>query len=378
MERFIAIDSGKFATKVAEYRKDEKKEKKVRTFQIRTKISDGDFIDDAIEKNTVIVEIDGHVYKVGNGARGEGANLDTDKNDDIHRICTLTALASVASSDEKDVFNVAVGLPAKDWAIPAKREEYKKAMLPEGDITITIRPNSKVEPITKTFTIKNRFALAESIGALFMDGIIEDVTTNPNIPTGVLDIGNLNLNATFWQGTELVYDKSSTQELGGAILIQELAQELSANIDYVDEIIAANILKADPEERHLPMGLGLTEEEVQLSAEVTKKILRNHAEKIRRSCKQRNWSLKATRIVAIGGTSADIKNELKEVFGNVKVLPNSTFCNALGYLRIMCSKLDSVNDIIELPSLDEDKKTKIIEKKDENENSQSTSNAKAS
>lgn len=346
MKRYIAVDSGKFATKVAEYKADKKT---VRTFSIRTKISDGYFVDDAIEKNTVVIEIEGHVYKVGNGATGNGANLDTDKNDDIHRISTLTALATVASENEEDEFSVAVGLPAKDWAIPTKREEFKKAMLPEGKITVKIRPNSRTAPVTKTFTIVNRFALPESIGALFMDGVIEDVTSNPNIPTGVIDIGNLNLNATFWQGTELVSDKSSTQELGGAILIQELAQELSANIDYVDEIVVANILKADPEDRHLPEGLGLTGEEVSLSGEIVKKILKNHADKIRRACKQRNWSLKSTRIVAIGGTSQDIKNELKESFGNVTVLENSNMVNALGYLRIMCSKIPEINDIIDLP-----------------------------
>lgn len=345
MERYIAVDSGKFATKVAEYRK---LTNDVRTFPIRTKISDGDFIDDAIEENTVIVQIDGKVYKVGNGARGDGAALDTDKNDDIHRISTLTALAAVASSNEQDEFNVAVGLPAKDWAIPAKREEFKKAMLPEGKIQIKIRPNSRVEPVTKTFTIKNRFAYPESIGALFMDGVIEDVLTNPNIPTGVIDIGNLNVNATFWQGTELVYDKSSTQELGGAILIQELAQELSSNIDYCDEIVAANILKASPENRHFPAGLGLSNEEVAESAEIVARVLKAHAEKIRRCCKSRNWALKATRIVAIGGTAKDLENELREVFGNITVLPHSNFCNALGYLRLMCSKLDEINDIIPL------------------------------
>lgn len=361
MERFIAVDSGKFATKVAEYKKNEDI---VRTFSVRTKISEGFFCDDAIENNTVVVEINGKVYKVGNGAKGEGANLDTGKNDEIHRICTLTALATVASAKEKDEFNVVVGLPAKDWAIPTKREEYKKSMLPEGDITIKIRPNSKVEPVTKTFTIKRRFALPESIGALFMDGVIEDVTTNPNIPTGVLDLGNLNLNATYWQGTELVYDKSSTQELGGAILIQELAQELSSNIDYVDEIIAANILKAGPGERHLPTGLGLTEEEVALSGEIVNRVLKNHAEKIRRACKQRNWSLKATRIVAIGGTSQDIKEELEAVFGNVTVLANSSMCNVLGYLRCMCSKLPEINDIIDITKFVKDKEK--MEKSAEN------------
>ena len=198
--------------------------------------------------------------------------------------------------------------------------------------------------------------------------MIEDVVTNPNIPTGVLDIGNLNLNATYWQGTELVYDKSSTQELGGAILIQELAQELSSNIDYVDEIVAANILKAGPGEKHLPEGLGLTSEEVALSGEIVKKVLKSHADKIRRACKQRNWSLKATRIVAIGGTSEDIRDELQEVFGNVTVLPNSSYCNALGYLRVMCSKLPEINDIIDLdltPEAPEKKETE--EKKSKSE-----------
>ncbi len=349
MDRYIAVDSGKFATKVAEYLI---KDDKVRTFSVRTKISDGYFIDDAIENNTVVVEIDGHVYKVGNGAKGDGANLDTDKNDDIHRICTLTALATVASSSEKDVFHVAIGLPAKDWEIPPKREEYKTAMLPKGDIKITIRPNSRLEPITKTFTIKDRFAYPESIGALFMDGVIEDVTLHPNIPTGVIDIGNLNLNATFWQGKDPVYSKFCTQEIGGAILIQELAQELTSNIDYVDEIIAANILKAAPGERHLPVGLGLTDEEVVRSEEIVKQVLKNYAEKIRRACKQRNWSLKTTRIVAIGGTSQDVKAELEEAFGNITVLPNSSMCNVLGYLRAMCASLPEINNIIPLPVFD--------------------------
>lgn len=45
--RYIAVDSGKFATKVAEY---DIQKKAVRKFSIRTKASDGDFRDDAIEK----------------------------------------------------------------------------------------------------------------------------------------------------------------------------------------------------------------------------------------------------------------------------------------------------------------------------------------
>lgn len=53
MRRYIAVDSGKFATKFAEY--DPKKDK-VKKYSIRTRVSEGDFRDDAIEKSTVVVE----------------------------------------------------------------------------------------------------------------------------------------------------------------------------------------------------------------------------------------------------------------------------------------------------------------------------------
>lgn len=346
MERFIAIDTGKFATKVAEY---DPNKKTVKKFQIRTKVSDGDFRDDAIEANTVVAEIDGISYKIGNGARGTGAALDTNKKTDVHKICMLTALATLASENEKDELNVAIGLPAKDWENISKRMDFKDYMLEKGDITISIKTSSSAPVVKKTFTIKNRFVYPESIGALFMDETIYDIT--PNSITGVLDIGNLNLNATLWQGTEFIGDKSSTAELGGSILIQELSQEISTNITPCDEMITANILKSS--ERCLPESKNLTPEQIEESRALIKRVLKEHAEKVRRCCRSRNWSLDVTNIVAIGGTSKDLEAELNEVFGNILVLPNSHYCNALGYLRMMCSNL-----IGEIIPLDEESKPK--------------------
>lgn len=46
-ERYISIDSGKFASKISEYIPEYDG---IRKFQIRTKVSEGDFRDDAIEK----------------------------------------------------------------------------------------------------------------------------------------------------------------------------------------------------------------------------------------------------------------------------------------------------------------------------------------
>ena len=341
MRRYLAIDSGKFATKVAEYNA---QTDTIRKFSILTKAGEGDFRDDAIEAHTVIVEIDGKAYKVGNGARGIGASLDTDKKTDVHRLCTLTAIATVCSASEEDEIYCAVGLPAKEWANVAKRIDYKDYILPEGKMSIKIKTSSTAPVIEKNFTIKGRYVFPESIGALFMDETIEHIT--PTSITGVLDIGNLNLNATLWQGTELLQDKSLTADLGGAMLIQELSQEISTTITPCDELITAHILKSG--NRQLPSDLSLTAEQVEESKMLISRVLKEHAEKVKKACRARNWSLDVTKIVAIGGTADLIKNELSEVFGNITILPETPYCNAFGYLRIMCSQIPEIGKVIPL------------------------------
>lgn len=342
MKRYIAVDSGKFATKFAEY---DLKNRKVHKYSVRTRVSDGDFRDDAIEKSTVVVEIDGKVYKVGNGARGAGVNLDTDKKSEDHRICTLTALAMLASSSEKDEMYVAVGLPAREWANVSKRMDFKEYILPDGEISVTIKKDSNSKQVKKTFCIKAKYVFPESIGALFMDETLHLIS--PTAITGVLDIGNLDLNATLWQGTELLQDMSATEELGGSILIQSLAQELST-ITACDELVVANILKQPPEDRCLPDTGTLTAEQLEESRKVIKRVLKTHADRVKKCCRSRQWSLDVISIVAIGGTSKDISDELKETFTNITVLENSQYCNVLGYLRMLCSRIPEIGEVIPL------------------------------
>ena len=354
MERFIAIDSGKFATKVAEYNKEKDTVKK---YSIRTKKSEGDFRDDALEKNTYLVEIDGVVYKVGNGARGQGAELITDKKTDTHKVCVLTVLAMLASSNEVDTINVAIGLPADEWANVTKRADFKDYILPNGEVTVRIKNGSASEPVTKTFNIGRKYVFPESIGALFSDEMYDQI--QPTTITGVIDIGNLNLNATYWQGTELIMDKSVTEELGGAILIQNLNQALEDKICPCDEMITANVLKSD--EKMLPVGFGITEEQALKSKDIVKGVLRSHAQEVRRFCDKKKWPLNVMRVIAIGGTSKDIEAELKEAFSNIMVLPGSEFCNVLGFLRILCAQDPSLGieiAISDRPKAKEDKKEK--------------------
>ncbi len=331
MERFIAIDSGKFATKVAEYNKELDCVKK---YSIRTKVSDGDFRDDAIENNTYVVEIDGVQYKVGNGARGQGAELENSKSTKIHRTCVLTVLAMLASSNETDTINVAIGLPANDWANVSTKEDFKEYILPKGEITIKIKNSSMKEPQQKTFKIGNRYCFAESVGALFSPELYNKI--GPNDITGVIDLGNLNLNATYWQGVELIQDKSVTTEHGAAVLIQNLMQRLTSRVCYCDDRVLANVLKS--EDKALPIGFGITKEQSDESRQIIKEVMLEHAKDVRRQVNTKKWPLDIMRVVAIGGTSKDLKKELKEVFKNIEVLSSSEFCNVVGFLRIMCAQ----------------------------------------
>lgn len=347
MEKFVAIDSGKYATKVAEYNKAKKTVKKV---SIRTAYCPGDFRDDAIEKSTVIMSAScfgDEVYKVGNGARGIGAELTTDKMLDVHRICAMTALTAVASSKEVDDITVAVLLPAKDWAEVSKREDFREYIVPTGEIKAKIKGTSASSVTEKTFNVKKVYVFPESQGALFMDETIGDVTTTSVI--GVLDDGNLNLNATLWQGIDLVQDKSSTSELGGSILIQEIAQEISTHVTTCDEMVAAILLK----EKALPSGMNITAEQEAEIFKIIDRVKYQHAERIKKVCHGRGWALDLIKIVAIGGTSKDLEPELKQIFGNnIIVLKNAEFVNVLGALRIMCSKeLDTLIDISDVDKI---------------------------
>lgn len=331
MKRYIAVDAGKFGTKIAEW---DNEKKLVRKEQFRTKMGKGDMRDDALEKDTFLAKIGDVTYKLGNGARGNGAELETSKKTDIHRICTLAAIAKICSDNEADEISVAIGLPAKEWAEVSKREEYKAYILPEEEQKIAIKVSSEADPVVKTFTISQRFVFPESIGALFMD---DSPAVTPTSYVGVLDIGNLNLNAAIWQGVELQQDETLTDELGGANLIHEVSQELSAKFTRCDEKLVASILKKVPSRRYLSPNNG-DESIKEQSRVLIEELLKDYAERIKRCCDSKKWSLDYMELIAIGGTSLVIKDELKRAFGNITILNEPHYCNVLGYLRMMCAK----------------------------------------
>lgn len=328
MKRYISVDSGKNATKIAVY---DPKTEQISVKKFRTKMSKGYFEDDAIESETMIAEIGGNVYKIGMGAMME-AETTTSKMTDIHKNCTLLAIARECSENEVDEVYAAIGIPVKDYEDVLSRNAYRAFILPEGEITVRYKESSEAPIKTKTFRIVSRDVFPETMGALFVDGYV------PDAMTAVIDIGHLNVNLTVYVGIEVDKKYSLTDVLGGNNLVTGLAQELSAAFSLCDEKTVAMVLAREGDNRCLRT-VNPNPDLEKRSKEIIDEYMLNHVLEIKRKCDAKRWPVDFMNVIAIGGTSYILRNEIREVFGQNVIIPNNPeFANAKGFLRIMIGK----------------------------------------
>lgn len=328
VERYIAVDCGKFETKLAVYDKEKDKFSK---FKIRTMLDKGNFLDDALERNTFIAEYEGKVYKIGNGATREAA-LETTKKSEIHKVTTLCAIALVAN--DGDNVHVAIGCPIKDYEVVEKRIEYKNYILPEGPVTIKLKTKSDNDPVEKTFNIVSRYVYPESAGVLYLD-----MKRYAEKNCGIVDIGGLNTNGTQFEDFEPLHKYSFTNEFGGNNLVAGLSQELTSEFgmrcseDYVRKVIRLPL-----EQRKLVPNNGDKNIE-ERSKKIIDEYMLNYVKDIKRSCDAKNWSLRFMDLTFIGGTTKILQNEIFQVFGeNIYIPNNPEYANAIGFLRRLCAK----------------------------------------
>lgn len=330
MDRYIGIDSGKLDTKSAVYQEN----KQVMRHKFRTRIGEGDFADDEMETGAFIAEVDGKVYKVGNGARMP-ANLETSKMTEVHRICSLVAIAMCCDENTVDNVHVAIGIPVSEFSVVSKRNEYREFILPTGEVSVTLKTGNNKQPKKIRFNIVEKIVCPESSGILYLDP-----ARHVDKESAILDIGNLNVNGTYWNGFDINPDYCLTAELGGNILISNLAQELTARFGSCNESIVASVLKKPLEERCLiPVREDVREQVMKESREVIDQMLREHVETIKRKCNTKHWSLNFMDIVFVGGTTQLLRKEINDVFGDsVTIAEDPVFANAVGFLTKLCSR----------------------------------------
>src|SRR5574344_1519128 len=240
---YMAVDSGKFGTKVAVISEDRST---VKNFQFRTKTGKGDLDDDMLEKNTVVIKgLDGdNVYKVGNGAPNP-AEMSASKKTFTHKLCICAAIARVAA--DGDTVHLAIGMPFDECKNTDKRHEFRDYMMNGGAIDIDYKSSAQAPAEHKHINIADAIVCPESAGAVYID-----IKTYYDKAVAVIDIGNKNTNNTLFQNLEPESNQSYTTEYGGGLLISGLAQELTAKFSSrVDELLVSKILKQQGDKRCL-------------------------------------------------------------------------------------------------------------------------------
>ena len=329
MKRYVAVDCGKYNTKVAAFDCKTGEQAKVK---FRTKISEGSFEDDMLERGTYIVQVDGGpVYKVGQGARTE-AELETSKKSEIHKICTMAAVALMSGG--ADDLNVVAGIPFQQGCDPIARREYRDYIIPEGEHEVIIKRSGSEAPEKVKVSFNQRKIYLESVGVLYMyPKKLDEVT-------GIVDIGNLNTNNTYCANYQPVQENSFTDELGGEILITGLAQELSSELGArVDKNIVAQTLLRPLEKRCLVPKSG-NKEVMEKSRTIINEYLLEHVQQIKRKLDARKWPVDYMNICLIGGTVKILYPELQKVFGEIFIPDEPEFVNVEGFLRKFCADDD--------------------------------------
>ncbi len=319
MIKNIAVDSGKYATKIAVDAGGG-----IRHGKFLTKMDENAEKMGMDDTQTFSVVYDGKKYLLGKEARTQ--DFDDSKMKDIHKIATYVAIASDACGvGNGDKVNVAIGCPLTLYANKDLRQEYKDFIAPQGkEINITV--NGK----RKCFTINRSFVFPESSGVVYLN---EDKYRSDLI--GVVDIGGLNANCAIYDHLvpKVGADTMFTLDLGGNVLSQTTATMVERTgtgklADYlIEDMMGKNGLKKGTHEE---------------SAKIVRDCKLAHVKKIYDQCLNHGWNLDFTEIVFTGGAASWLKDEIMQVFPYYDVenlSAEADFKNVDGFLLQMQNRL---------------------------------------
>ena len=196
--KYVARDSGKFATKAVTLKPDRTE----RLLVFRTKMEETNRA--SAQGTSFLVEYEGKKYILGEQA--EVASSKSSKAELIHKVAVYTALARLVESGDEVV--AAVGCPLQVFENAETKEQYKRYLFPKGQIDI------KVNGTTKHFTVKNTLVLAESSGIIYL----EEAKYEDRM-VGVVDIGGLNINCCVYNRGVPVLSSLFTDDLGSNVLV---------------------------------------------------------------------------------------------------------------------------------------------------------------
>ncbi len=369
MKQYMTVDAGKSFTKAAllpqefiDYMvKNGKSDptaskyagQKIDTRIFRTKYEDGTFDDTEPGRATYLVEYDGKVYKVGKAAKIE-AELDNSKKSFIHKLCTLFAVARFCSENETDEVVAGVVIPISEYEIVEKRNDYRDYILPLGKHTVSYKEGDKI--VKKTFNITGTYVFQEGFGAIFVDGIV------PTASVGVLDFGHLNVNMAIFNQGDIDRETAITTQKGANFLVSGLSQQLSSKYSAISKSETSRILSKSGKDRCL-VPIRKNPEVEKTSKEFIDKYISQYCNNVMDDARAAGWSVDYMQMVAVGGTTNLIENDMLNVFGKELIIPeNSNYVNAIGSLIALVARKDTLRLDLTKVGLIPAKKMKVSEK----------------
>lgn len=314
MTRTIAVDSGKYETKVSVMTSPGN----IKHASFKTQLDENVEKADNVTGKTYAVEFEGKEYILGEQARSQ--SFDRSKQNILHKIATYTAIAleMKAGGTNGDFINLAIGCPLSIYINKEARKKYRDYIAPIGrKINITIDDQEY------NFVILKAMVYPESSGVVYLN---KDRYENHVI--GVIDIGGLNANCCVYDNLvpKAGPDVMFTLEMGGNILTSNIMTRLESdfntqiNESIYEEVMREGYLLKNPEE----------------SAVRISELKKEHVKKIFAECQRHKWSLENMRIVFTGGTSKILRKEIEEIFPTAiteHLDDDASFKNADGFLK---------------------------------------------
>lgn len=225
------------------------------------------------------------------------------KNEEITRVCVLTALAIAA--DDGDELSVIIGCPFEEYNKVESRNKYRDEIIPTGKHKVTI------DGVEKNFGIGKRTTAPESSGITRIAPELFDGET------AIIDIGGLNVSAVQVSAANLVLDTALTQIHGSIDLFSRIAdrlyghnQKVFKNLreDQIKRFLELNNVKDDIEATYKMNSV--VDEFLQ---DIIVKIKNNKSTQYPDGTSKWDNLLSLDRIVWMGGTSVLLEDRINNL-----------------------------------------------------------------
>lgn len=233
------------------------------------------------------------------GEEAEDYNYEFTKNNFHHKLLLYYCLAK--NTEDVQSFNLVIGCPLTTYLNKNEHESYIESIRNNGQ-PIQILLNRK----KKIIIIKNITIVPESIG-----GYILDYNKSKLENRGVIDIGGLNMNGAIYSMGKPIKDKMITTNMGMHILMKNIQQavlrerEETINLYTCKYLMSTKNFNGDAKLKEI-----FDKECIKFITNIKKSLTKN------------DWELKQLNLRFIGGGSIQLKQYIKEVFGDVYIEDN--------------------------------------------------------